>query len=341
MSIKIAILGSGANGASIGADLTLAGLDVVLIDQWAEHVINMRSNGITIEMPDETLNVPVRAYHLSDIATFSETFDIVLLLMKTYDTRWSCHLIEPHLKSGGLLAGVQNGMTTEIIADVVGPERTMGCVIEISSMMFEPGIVQRHSPPQRSWFAVGGIVPSTQKRSEEIASLLRHSGSVEIANNIQAVKWMKLISNTTTLVSTALLGLPLQEAASIPEMRSLMINSGQEALDLGIGLGHSVQPIFGLSPEDMRSTNNLVDSLLDRLIAGFVLPDTKTTVLQDWIKGRRSEAEDLNGLIVQESERLGLTAPVNSAILEISQRIERGELCPGLDKLSLLRNLLK
>ena len=36
MSQKIAVLGAGANGASIGADLTRAGLDVVLIDQTQE-----------------------------------------------------------------------------------------------------------------------------------------------------------------------------------------------------------------------------------------------------------------------------------------------------------------
>jgi glycerol-3-phosphate dehydrogenase len=36
MAKKIAVLGTGANGAAIGADLTRAGLDVVLIDQWPE-----------------------------------------------------------------------------------------------------------------------------------------------------------------------------------------------------------------------------------------------------------------------------------------------------------------
>ena len=41
-SKKIAVLGAGANGASIGADLTKAGLDVALIDQWPEHVQAMR-----------------------------------------------------------------------------------------------------------------------------------------------------------------------------------------------------------------------------------------------------------------------------------------------------------
>src|SRR6202166_4130403 len=112
---KIAVLGAGANGASIGADLTNAGLDVALIEQWPEHVQAMRSNGVRIEMPDETLQIAVRAYHLCEVATFTEQFDVVLVLMKAYDTRWACQLIEPHLKVDGLIVGVQNGMTTDTV----------------------------------------------------------------------------------------------------------------------------------------------------------------------------------------------------------------------------------
>ncbi len=337
MSQKIAVLGAGANGASIGADLTRAGLDVVLIDQWPEHVQAMRADGIRIEMPDETLHLPVRAFHLCDVCTFTEPFDIVLLLVKAYDTRWACQLIEPYLKPGGLLAGVQNGMTADIVAGVVGSERTMGCVIEISSMMFDPGIVQRHSPPPRSWFAVGGIDPATKGREAEIADLLRHSGAVEIVDDIRAAKWMKLVSNATTLVTTAILGMPMLEAVALPGMRDLMLRSGQEALDTGEVLGHRVLPIFGLTPEDVRQTNRLVETLLDTLLEGFVLPHTKTTVLQDWMKGRHSEVDDINGLVTAESARMGNPAPVNAAIAEIAHRIERGELAPDPSNLVLLR----
>lgn len=340
MGKKIAVLGSGANGASIGADLTKAGHDVVLIDQWPEHVEALRQNGARIEMPDSVLEQPVRAYNICDICTFTEPFDIVLLLMKAYDTVWSCQLIAPYLKPDGLLAGVQNGMTTDLIASVVGPERTIGCVIEISSMMFDPGIVQRHSPPHRSWFAVGSIHSSTQGREHEIADLLEHSGSVEIVDNITATKWMKLVSNATTLVSTALLGLPIPEAASLPGMRELMIRSGQEALDTGIAKGYETLPIFGLKPEDIRQSNRLVETLLDTLLEGFVLPETKTTVLQDWIKGRHSEVDDLNGLVVSQARELGLDAPVNAAIVELAHRIEKGELKPDPGNLDLLKDRL-
>ena len=338
-SKRIAVLGAGANGASIGADLTKAGIDVVLIDQWPAHVQAMRERGLRIEMPYETLELPVRAHHLCDVCTFTEPFDIVLLVTKAYDTRWSCELIKPYLKADGLIVGVQNGMTTDVIADVVGPERTMGCVIEISSMMFDPGIVQRHSPPPRSWFAIGSISPAAAGREQEIAELLLLVGNVEIVDDIRAGKWMKLVSNATTLVTTAILGLPILEAVKLPGMRELMVQSGQEALDAGAMIGHRVLPIFGLAPDDMRQTNRLVEKVLDTLLQGFVLPHTKTTVLQDWIKGRRSEIDELNGLVTIERERRGCTSPVNMAVVEIAHRIERGELKPGPENLAVLREL--
>ena len=336
---RIAVLGAGANGASIGADLTRAGEDVVLIEQWPAHVEAMRAGGVRINMPGETQVVPVRTMHLCEVATLRHQFDHVLMLMKAYDSRWAAQLIEPYLKPDGLLVGVQNGMTADTIADVVGPERTLGCVIEISSMMFDPGVVERHSPPSRSWFAVGSLSDATAGRAEETAALLRHAGTVQIVDDIRAAKWMKLVSNATTLVTTAILGLPMAEAVAIPEMRAFMLRSGQEALEATIGLGNPVLPIFGMTAEALGEPAAAVESLLDTLMAGFVMPGTKTTILQDWMKGRRSEVDDLNGLVAATHRRLGGRAPANEAVVEIAHQIERDERKPGVENLGVLLEL--
>jgi 2-dehydropantoate 2-reductase len=336
---KIAVVGTGANGISIGADLARAGHDVVLIDRWPENVETMRRRGARIEMPEETLEVPVRAFNLCDVCTFREPFDIVLLVVKAYDTKWASHLIAPYLKPDGLLVGVQNGMTTDIIAEAVGPHRTMGCVIEISSSMFDPGVSVRQSRPSRSWFAVGSIDPATRGREAEVASLLHHSGAVDIVEDIRATKWMKLVSNATTLVTTAVLGLSIHQAAAIPAMRELMIQCGQEALDAGIAQGYPTLPIFGLKSDDLRQSNRVVDTLLDVLLAGFTLPSTITTVLQDWMKGRHSEVDDLNGLVLAEANRLGVSARMNGAVVQLARQIERGELRPSPDNLERLTKL--
>jgi 2-dehydropantoate 2-reductase len=182
-------------------------------------------------------------------------------------------------------------------------------------MMNEPAIVERHSGPARSWFAVGGIEPSAHARADEVATLLRHSGSVEVVEDIRAAKWMKLVSNATTLVPTAILGLPIAAAAAIPEMRDLMLRSGREALLAGSAIGHPVLPIFGLTAETMEESDDLVGMLLDTLLRGFTLEQTTTTILHDWTKGRHSEVDDINGLVVAELTQRGGEAPANAAVV--------------------------
>ena len=125
MSLKIAVLGTGANGSCIAASLIDAGLDVTLIDQWPAHVEAMRANGLKITMPDREQHVKVRAHHLCDVCTFREPFDVVLLAVKAYDTRWACELIKPHLAANGMVIGMQNCMVADIIRNVIGPGRSI------------------------------------------------------------------------------------------------------------------------------------------------------------------------------------------------------------------------
>jgi 2-dehydropantoate 2-reductase len=80
--------------------------------------------------------------------------------------------------------------------------------------------------------------------------------------------------------------------------------------------------------------------LLDKLTDTYILPDTITTILQDMMKNRKSEVGDVNGWVVAQRERLGKTAPVNAAILELTARIKRRELKPGRANLDLLKAMV-
>ena len=344
MSKKIAVVGAGANGAAVGADLTRAGLDVTLIEQWPPHVEAMKAGGVHVETRTadgvaEIETTPVRVHHVCEVAELRDTFDVALVLVKAYDTRWATELIVPLLADDGLIAGVQNGMSALDVASIAGEHRTLGAVIEVSSTMYEPGIVHRHTARASSWFAVGSLTDATAGRDDELASVLRHSGTVAIVDDILAAKWMKLVSNASVLVPTAALGMPMADAIAVPGMRELMTRAGQEALDVGGALGYPVLPIFGLTPDDVSTPETVVSTMLDTLYAGFVRPGATTTVLQDWTKGRRSEAGDINGTVVREAAKVGVAAPVNAAALEVARRIESGELAPGADNLALLQQL--
>ena len=339
MSKTIAVLGTGANGSCISADLTRKGHDVVLIDQWPDHVETMREEGLRISMPDEDLQVPVRAYHLCDVCTLNQTFDVVLLVSKAYDTRWLSEFIKPYLAPDGLLVGIQNAMMQDEIAAIVGGDRTIGCVVELSSEIFTPGVVQRNTPPQKTWFGLGSLDPKMDGRIEDVAAILRDAGKVSITPNIRAAKWMKLVVNTMCLGPFAMLGKRLSEVADLPAMRELVLKVGNEALEVGQELGHPIEPIFGLTPEDVRGSNQLLEKLLDKLNRD-IGPRARDCVLQDHIKGRYSEVDLINGLVVEECARRGKAAPANAAIVEITRRIQDGTLKPDISNLELARSMM-
>jgi len=256
---RIAFLGTGAQGASIGADFALAGLDVTFIEQWPEHVEAIRRDGITVNLPSRTINVRVPALHLCQVAEIKEPFDLVFLVVKAYDTKWACQLIKPCLAPDGLVIGLQNGMTHEDIADVVGRHRTVGAVIEIASNMFVPGITNRQNDHDTSWFALGALDPANQDRVEHVAELLRHSGRVEVLDDIHSAKWMKLVVNAAELIPSAIVNLPLADAARHPGMLEVMREAGYEAMQAALadGAQHNQPsgtvrgPNFRRSPKDV------------------------------------------------------------------------------------------
>jgi len=336
MSInKIAVIGTGANGASIGADFVQAGYDVTYIEQWPDHVEAMNRNGVTVNLPDETVVTPVNAIHLCQVAEIKEKFDLVFMLVKAYDTRWAAELIKPVLAEGALVVGLQNGMSIDDLVDIIGAERVMGAVIECCSNMFEPGVCNRETPPSGSWFALGGLTPSTQARAEDVAQVLRHAGTVEVCDDIRSAKWMKLVANAAELVPSALLNQPLHEVVQDPEMVDYMKACAKEALAVCIGSGSKIVPIFGLK-EAQQDPDLYAVELFDQVIAHFTFPNTLTTVLQDWRKGRRAEIHEINGLVVREGARLGIPTPANTITLDIASRIESGELEAGADNRALI-----
>ncbi|MCY3873049.1 MAG: hypothetical protein OXF88_02000 [Rhodobacteraceae bacterium] len=339
MSGRIAIVGSGANGTNIGVDLVRAGHDVTFIDPWPAHVEAMRAGGARIVMPHETIVQPIDARHICDVCTFTRPFDYAFIVLKAYDARWGTELILPHLKRDGLIVAIQNGMTAEEVAEIAGPGRSIACVLEISAGLYDPGTVIRDSPPDRSWFAVGSLDDSTCGREHEIQDLLRHAGTCEIIEDILSAKWMKLVSNSTTIPTTSLLGMNLKEGEEQPGMRDFMLRAGQEASDVGEACGYKRIPILGLTTRDIVNSNRFVETMLDQLLDGFILRETRAGVLQDWEKGRQSEAGDMNGLVERRAAEHGLSAPACRAVAELSRRIETGSLKPGPENLELLLEL--
>ncbi len=337
MNKKIAVLGAGAIGGSVSADLTDAGLDVTVIDQWPEHVEAMRKDGLHVQMPDLDLKTPVRAHHLCELASLKMEFDIVLLIVKSFDTRWMCELIKPYLKSDGIFVGAQNSMNNEMIASIIGRERVVGCCVELSAEIFTPGFIQRNTPRKGTWFAVGELDGSVTPRAEEVRDIFAKVGVTEVSSNIEGTKWTKLIANCMTMGPFGLLGLNNAETKKLPGVIDLSVKLGREAMEVGEALGYGVEPVFGLSSDDFTGSDDQVLVTAMKTLLEHVGPRSRTAPIQDHIKGRKSEMEYINGLVSRRARELGIPTPCNDAVAEIAQMIDDGDIEMGRANYELLQ----
>ena len=344
MNKKIAVLGAGAIGSSVGADLTKAGYDVVIIDQWPAHIEAMKADGLRVVMPGEELHTPVRAYHLCDVCTLNQRFDIVLLGAKSYDTRWMAEFIKPYLKPDGVLVGMQNGMNDESLASIVGVSRVVGCVVELSAEVFTPGIVQRNMTGRQTWFALGELHGRITPRLKELEKIMSSATKVSLTTNIWGAKWTKLVNSSMILAPFGILGLQSWQATEIPEVVKLCVRLGRETMAVGAAHGYTIEPIFGLSAEAFAvSTDEILEKLLRAILTqqGKNARKARGVVLEDFLKRRASETDYLSGLVVKKGKAANVPTPANEAITQISRQIQLGVLKPDRSNLALVEKLIQ
>ena len=337
MGKKIAVLGCGAIGSSVSADLTKAGYDITVIDQWPAQVEALRTTGLHIQMADGDVKVLIRAHHLCDLASANLEFDIVLLAVKSYDHRWMAEFIKPYLKADGVLVGVMNGMNDDSIASIVGRNRTVGCCIELSAEIFTPGLVQRNTTHQGTWFAVGELDGLFTPRVKEIQSILSHVARCDVTGNIYGAKWTKLIANTMTMGPHGVLGLRNGEAAELPGMADIAASIGRESLAVGTALGYRIEPIFGLRADEFAGSGDENLATTRNALMRHVGSRSRTAPIHDHIKGRKSEMEFISGLVTKKGKELGIPTPCNDAVVEIDRRINRGEIKMDRSNFELLK----
>jgi 2-dehydropantoate 2-reductase len=337
---RIAVMGVGAIGSSVGADLVDAGEEVLLVDQWPAHVEAMRAHGLRVVMPDCDLQVAVRAMHLCDLAAERPVFDIVFLATKSYDTTWASHLIAPFLADDAVFVGLQNGMNDDTIMSIVGRSRTVASVVELSAEIYEPGFVQRDTTRTGTWFGLGELDGAITDRLREVANLLGHSAQVSVTGNILGAKWTKLVTNSMTMGPFSLFGLKNWDAAALPGMTEISLGIGRESAAVGAALGHRLEPIFGLSAEDFAGSDDQVLITAMRTLHRHVGKEATTATVQDHLKGRRTELEYITGTVVQKGRAVGVPTPINEAVLDLGRQIGAGTRRMDPSNLEVLKSMI-
>jgi 2-dehydropantoate 2-reductase len=165
-------------------------------------------------------------------------------------------------------------------------------------------------------------------------------GKTDITTNIWGAKWTKLIANSMLQAPIGVLGLYEQEATDIPEVFDFCIQLGREAMAVGATLGYTIEAIYGLSADEfIGSTDEVLKKNL-RTLVSHMGKEARNSVLQDHLKGRYSEVDQLNGLVVKKGKEAGVPTPLNAAVAEVTRQIQKGDLKPDRSNLEILKKLM-
>jgi len=340
MGRKIAIMGTGAVGGYAGAHMVQAGEDVTFIDPWPAHVEHMRKHGlrVTHAKKEPEFTVPVRALHVTDAQQLAKEkpFDIAFVCMKSYDTAWATMLIRQYLAPDGFVVSLQNCMNEETIASVVGWGKTLGCVASsITVNLPEPGLIHRGAAKHgaaHTVFRAGEVHGRITERAQEVCRLVSHSDSAKVTNNLWGERWSKLVTNAMANGIAACTGLTGGQMLASDPIRHFSTRVGSEAIRVGQALGYQLEEIYHIPPETIARAGEGDEAAMrtcdeERISRGkHTSAEQRPSMGQDMQKGRRTEIEFLNGLIVREGEKVGVPCRANAVLTDLVTKVERGEL---------------
>lgn len=309
--MKICIYGAGAIGAYLGAALTDAGCDVVLIAR-GPHLAAMRDNGLTIEQNGERRTLKIAC---TDDPSTVGAQDYVILTVKAHSVLPAIAQIETLLGQDTAIVTAQNGIlwwyfhalegpwqdlhleTTDPggqIWQALGPERAIGCVVYPSCEIVEPGVV-RHLEGNR--FMLGEPSGEKTERVTALAEAMNAGGlKAPIRKKIRDDIWFKLLGNATFNPVSVLTGATLAQMGQHPETRAVIKTLMEEASAVASALGVRF-------PMD-----------LDKRIDGAVQVGAhKTSMLQDYELGRPLEIDALVASVAELGRLVDVPTPVLDA----------------------------
>jgi 2-dehydropantoate 2-reductase len=309
--MRYIVFGAGAVGSLLGGYLAQADRPVILIGRPAQ-VAAIRAAGLVIKNKFGVQVIPVDAVETPD-AVQPGMDDVVFLSVKSQDTAGSLASLRAHFGPKMPLFCWQNGVTNEPAAAELF-DRVYGGLVFLSVRYAEPGCII-HTTGKT---LVLGRYPEDAAVSDRLAFAvgrdLEAAGfKVSVFERIMAVKWSKLVLNTSNAVH-ALTGMPMIEACNVPEVQQFVADLWDEGLDVLDAAGVDYRPLPG-HPELRTITAGLRQTVPPK--APPADPDLGfyPSTWQDLDLGRGdTELPYLNGEIIALGRQYRVPTPLNNLL---------------------------
>ena len=275
--------------------LARAGHEVTLIAR-AQHVEAVRRNGLRVETKAFDASFPMQA---SEEASGARGAKVVLFCVKSPDTERAGAALAPYIDADAVVLSLQNGVdNAERLAATLGRE-VIPAVVYVATEMAGPGHVRHHGR--------GELVIGRSAASARVAAAFGAAGvPVEVSDNVSGALWAKLIVNCAYNALSAITQLPYGRLVQGDGVPAVMRDVVDECLAVARAAGVDV-------PGDMhQAVPRIADSM----------PGQFSSTAQDLARGKPTEIDHLNGLVVRKGEALGISTPANRMLLALVKLLE-------------------
>ena len=302
--MKIAVIGAGAMGSLFGALLAEGGHEVWLCDIWQEHIKALKQNGLKIEHVGEIRNVNLNAS--SDPRQIGES-ELVLIFVKSTQTKSAAESAALLAGRNGWVMTLQNGMgNAETIAEHTPSNRILAGTTAHGATTLKAGSI-RHAgagPTTVGMWAGGG---EEFQIARQIADQFTQAGIESAAvEAVRPVIWDKLLVNVGINAITALTGIKNGQILDLELTRELSRAAVEEAASVAQAQGIEIR-------------KDPADHVFQVAAATAA---NRSSMGQDVDHHRPTEIKAINGFVVREASRMGLTAPVNQTLSALVETME-------------------
>jgi 2-dehydropantoate 2-reductase len=323
-SPPIAVAGAGSIGCFVGGMLADAGRQVCLLAR-PRVIAEIERNGLRLTSFAglDTRVAPARLALSDDPVIFGQA-GVVLVTVKSADTAAIADLIARHARPDAVIVSLQNGIDNATLLRARLPgRRVLAGMVPFNVASLGDGQFHR---------ATSGDIIIEQDDADVAARLSVPGLPFRSSSDIVGLQWGKLLVNLNNALN-ALSGLPLRRQLAQRSWRRLLADQMTEALMVMKAEG--IKPVSAtpipprLTPYLLRMPDGLFELLLGRAMK--IDHEARSSMWEDLQRGRLTEIDYLQGVIVQLAERRGRNVPLSRRVVALIRSAEAaGRQSPGL-----------
>ncbi|NNC48179.1 MAG: 2-dehydropantoate 2-reductase [Sphingomonas sp.] len=315
MTQRIVIAGAGSIGCFVGGVLALAGRDVKLLGR-GELAQRVSRDGLHVSDNDgldgqlTPQQVPMRVD-----PSCLERADVIFVTVKSGASAEMGRIIAEHAPQDSIVVSLQNGVTNADVLRAALPHHDVRAGVV--------GFNAVQTPDGRFHRATSG--PLMAERGDPSISHLFKGAALTLDEraDLKPVQYGKLLINLNNALN-ALSGIPLKTQLEQRDWRRLMADQIDEGIAVLRAEGIDPEAATPIPSKWMPRLLRLPTPLF-KLVARQTFkidPEARSSMAEDFDRGRKTEVEALQGAIIALADKHGIAVPLNRSIREAVHDVE-------------------